>query len=315
MTLATAKANAVARGFTVLFRQEVRQNQPLYPEVCTVVPSSSKDEAYVGLGDTPGMREFLGDRQFHQLRSANFTIENKPWESSVGIDRHDIDDDRYGLYNPVVATMGLNASNHPDKILGDLIIAGESATCFDGQFFFDTDHAWGDSGTQSNDLGASAVSATAPTVAEWRTSLSAAVTAMLGFKTDQGDFYIRPRAATLSDLVALVPPSMYEVAVQTVEQTIRLEGGAGTSNVVVHRPRIVPYQYIGANYTGGSNAKWYLCYTGAPLRPFVFQSRSPLQVQIADADNIKEKDVKFMTEARYNVGYGAWFTSVLTTFS
>jgi hypothetical protein len=32
-------------------------------------------------------------------------------------------------------------------------------------------------------------------------------------------------------------------------------------------------------------------------------------------NDIETKDVKFMTEARYNVGYLAWWTAVLTTFT
>ena len=44
------------------------------------------------------------------------------------------------------------AQAHWAKLLSDLIIAAESTVCYDGQYFFDTDHSEGDSGTQDNDL-------------------------------------------------------------------------------------------------------------------------------------------------------------------
>ena len=37
-------------------------------------------------------------------------------------------------------------------LINAALLAGESTVCFDGQYFFDTDHSEGDSGSQSNDI-------------------------------------------------------------------------------------------------------------------------------------------------------------------
>lgn len=57
----------------------------------------------------------------------------------------------------------------------------------------------------------------------------------------------------------------------------------------------------------------YLHHTASPFRGFVFQRRQPLVLTRKDDREFKE--VKFMTDARYAVGYGMWTESVLTTFA
>jgi phage major head subunit gpT-like protein len=51
------------------------------------------------------------------------------------------------------------------------------------------------------------------------------------------------------------------------------------------------------------------------LRPFVFQARRPLARQMKGMDDREFKNVKFMTDARYNLGYLAWWNAVLTEFN
>ncbi|MFN9293503.1 MAG: Mu-like prophage major head subunit gpT family protein, partial [Planctomyces sp.] len=91
----------------------------------------------------PGMREWLGERQFSELRAANFVLENKHWESSLLIKKTDLADDNLGQYGPVLEQLGIEAAHHPDELWFSVLEQGESTACFDGQFFFDTDHVWG----------------------------------------------------------------------------------------------------------------------------------------------------------------------------
>ena len=63
------------------------------------------------------------------------------------------------------------------------------------------------------------------------------------------------------------------------------------------------------------SSKMYLFNLDGALKPFVFQAREPISRQMKGLDDIETKDVKFMTESRYNVGYLAWWKAVLTTFT
>lgn len=305
MSVDTARAITNLRSLTQKFDQGMEAATPFYPNLCTVIPSDGADEEYGGIGSVPGFREWAGDRVFNTLRGAKFTIENRKWESSVRIEKDDIDDDRLKKYSPVMEQLGMEAMMHPDELLFETIIAGDAQVCFDGQYFFDTDHAWGDSGTQSNDLSATAATGTTPTAAEFRTAYHAARAAMLGFKRDNGKYYHRPTIGPMTDLMLLVKPAHQEVA--TTALTAELVNG-GDTNIVLDKPKIIACPYITADV-------FYLLRTGQPLKPFVFQARQPVARQMKGMDDREFKDVKFMADARYNVGYFAWWNAVLTTWT
>jgi phage major head subunit gpT-like protein len=305
MALDTAKAIVTLRTLTKKFDKRVMAAQPFYPQVCTIVPSDGLNEEYGLLGNMPGIREWLGDRQFKELRAGKFTIENKHWESSLAIKKTDIADDRMSMYGPLMEELGQEAAHHPDELFYAALVAGETTECFDGQNFFDTDHAWGDSGTQDNDLTYAAATGAAPTAAEFRAAFHQARTAMVKFKNDQGKFLNRPTLKSMSNLLCLVPPDLELAAYEGLTANLL----SNNSNVVIDRPQIV----VAPQLTDAT--KFYLFNTAAILKPMVFQAREPLSRDMKGLDDLETKDVKFMTEARYNVGYLAWWTAVLTTFT
>lgn len=313
MSLVTAAYQVVQRDLTQIFIDRMNYNKekqpPIYPQLCTVVPSTSIDEKYAWLGALPGVREWLGDRQFKQLRAADFTLKNKDWESSLEFEKNDVDDDRTGGFRTQIEALADEAMFHPDELLMTVAAAGESQPCYDGQFFFDTDHLWGDSGSQSNDLTYPAATGTTPTVAEFKASFHQALLALLQFKNDRGKFFNRPRVGKLGNLVCAVPVALYEVATVAFEQIIAVEGSVATTNVVLEKPTVWPIQYM------TDATKWVLYYTGGRVRPFVFQARKPLDFKMKGADDIEFKVLKAMTWARYNIGYGHWASAVLTTFT
>ena len=305
MALDIASAQVKLRDITAKFDNGVDSAEPFYPTVCYDASSVRSSEKYGWIGNMPGMREWVGDRQFSELRSANFVIDNKHFESSLAIKKTDIADDNLGQYGPIMEQLGIEAAHHPDELWFDALELGESTACFDGQFFFDTDHSWGKSGSQSNDLTSTVSDTSAVTVAELKTAIRSAVQQMLGFKNDQGKLYHRPTVSRLNDLTLLVPLALRDVAYDALESQLL----SNSTNVIVDRPTIVASPYL------TSDVKFYLFKTGDPVKPFVFQQREPLSRMMKGLDDIEIKDVKFMTEARYNVGYFAWWTAVLTTLT
>jgi phage major head subunit gpT-like protein len=306
MALDTAAAVTRLRSLTVRFDAGVEAATPMYPELCTIVPSEGADEEYGWLGSMPGMREWLGDRIFDKLRAAKFTLANKDWESGLEIEKNDIDDGRLLKYGPVLEELGKEAAYHPDELLFEVLMASESQVCWDGQFFVDTDHVWGDSGSQSNDLTYNALDHTAVTEDEFRAAYHAARAAMLGFKNDRGKYLVRPRINPLPQLLLIVPPTLEEVANKAINKQLV---DAGESNIVLSKPRIMTSNYF------TSTVSFDLVNLEGPLKPFVFQARRALQRQMKGMDDREFKHVKFMTDARYNVGYLAWWKFVRTTFN
>lgn len=306
MALNTAKYEVVQRTLTQSFREAAMAATPFYPNVCSTVTSDGADEGYGLIGNMPGVREWLGDRQFNELRAADFTIKNKLWEASLQVEKTDIDDDRIGLYGPLMTDLAAEASYHPDELFFQTLVNGESTACFDGQFFFDTDHSWGDSGTQSNDLTYAAATGTTPTAEEFRAAFHAARAAMMKFKNDKGKLLNRPINQRLSDLLVVVNPDFEVVATEALTANLTSTGG---SNIVLDRPRIVSSAHL------TDTSKMYLFNLQGALKPFVFQARQPISASWKGADDAETKFLKFMTSGRYNVGYLAWWKAVLTTFT
>ena len=305
MAIDIASAQVKLRDLTAKFDNRVAAATPFYPTVCYDASSVRTSEKYGWIGNMPGMREWLGGRQFSELRAANFVLENKHWESSLLIKKTDLADDNLGQYGPVLEQLGIEAAHHPDELWFSVLEQGASSTCFDGQYFFDTDHAWGNSGTQSNSITSTVVSTSAPTVAEVKTAIRKMVKTMLAFKNDQGKLYNRPTVGRLNDLTLLVPLALRDLVYDALESELI----GNSTNVVVDRPNIVSSPYL------TSDVKLYLFKTGEAVKPFVFQRREPLTRMMKGIDDLETKDVKFMTEARYNVGYFAWWTSILCTLT
>ncbi len=129
--------------FNTLFNQAFSEQKPTYEKVATVVPSTSDSETYAWLGDIPGMREWIGDREIQNLTGSDYTIKNKDFELTVGVDRNAIEDDKIGLYKPSIQMLGASAASHPDELVYALLASGFEAKCYDGKAFFATDHEVG----------------------------------------------------------------------------------------------------------------------------------------------------------------------------
>jgi len=131
---------ALFTGYKAAFNTGFRTSEKYWDKLATMVPSSSSVELYAWLGQFPGMREWIGDRVIKSMEAHNYSIRNKPFESSIGVDRDNIEDDSYGIFNPMFQEMGYAAATHPDQLIFALLQAGFTTACYDGQYFFDVDH-------------------------------------------------------------------------------------------------------------------------------------------------------------------------------
>lgn len=136
-------------GYKAAFNKGFRGGDVNWQQVATRVPSTTKAEEYGWLGQFPKLREWVGDRHVKGMASHGYTIKNKKFEATIAVPRDDIEDDTYGVYTPLMQEMGYAARVHPDELIFGLLANGFTETCYDGQYFFDTDHPVGN-GVVSN---------------------------------------------------------------------------------------------------------------------------------------------------------------------
>jgi phage major head subunit gpT-like protein len=142
MMVTAASLTALQVGFKKNFQDAFTATRPNadFTRVATVINSTSKSETYGWLGKFPKMREWVGDRVIKDMEAKGYTITNKDFEATVGVDRNDIEDDNLGVYGPLMQEMGVSAAQQPDDLTFGLMAQGTTETCYDGQYFFDTDH-------------------------------------------------------------------------------------------------------------------------------------------------------------------------------
>lgn len=150
LTITPANLTLLKQGFNAAFKNSFGSAKPMWDKVALKVQSSTGEEIYAWLGANTKLREWVGERVYQNLKLHGYTIKNKTFESTVAVPREAIDDDQYGVYTPLMAQMGQDAAQHPDELVFGLIALGMSTLCYDGQYFFDTDHPVGLSGAEAS---------------------------------------------------------------------------------------------------------------------------------------------------------------------
>ena len=140
MIINSANLAAVRTGFSTLFSKGLGQASSAYKKFATVVPSSTKEQKYGWLGKIPSVREWIGARVVQNLSEHDYTIKEKKWELTLGVDRDDIETDNIGTYGPLFENMGESTGAKWDELVFTMYKLGFTLTCYDGQAFFDTDH-------------------------------------------------------------------------------------------------------------------------------------------------------------------------------
>jgi len=147
MEISAANLTALFTGFDVVFQRGFEKPPSYYEQVASIVRSGSRQTTYPWLGRTTKFREWLGDRVIQALEAHTYTIVSKNFEDTVAIDRNDIEDDTYGVYEPIIEQLGWDTKVHPDMMLfamiKDAVANPSDVVCFDGQPFFSASHPVG----------------------------------------------------------------------------------------------------------------------------------------------------------------------------
>ena len=147
MEITAANLTALFTGFDVIFQRGFERPPSYYEQIATVVRSTSRQTVYPWLGRTTHFREWLGDRVVQALETHSYTIVNKDFEDTISISRNDIEDDNYGVYEPVIEQLGWDAKVHPDVLLFTMIKSAvttpSSVLAYDNLPFFSASHPVG----------------------------------------------------------------------------------------------------------------------------------------------------------------------------
>ncbi len=148
MIINHANLAIINQAYNGAFRAGLSTAAPMWQQLATLVPSAASEETYAWLGKFTRFREWLGERQYQSLMLHSYSIKNRTFENTVEVLRDHIEDDKYGMFSPVVQQLGQDAATHPDEMVFDVVNNAFATRCYDGQYFFDTDHPVGPPGRQ-----------------------------------------------------------------------------------------------------------------------------------------------------------------------
>lgn len=290
--------SSVFTGLKTIFNKAFDGAMSQWEKTAMKVPSGTKTEDYSWLSRFPKMRKWIGDKTLRSLSAHKYSVVNDDFEATVVVDRNDIEDDQIGIYNPQAQEAGYSSKQLPDELVSELKNNAFASTCYDGQYFYDTDHEV--AGASVSNKGTAALSAATAVLAA--ASYGAARTAIMSFKDDEG------RPLGLIPDVLEVPPAL--------ETTANLL--ANSDKLQDESPNPYKGQFtVIVNPWLTSTTAWFLHVTNRPIKPFVYQERkAPVFVQATDPssdDVFMRKEFKFGVEARAAGGYGLWQLSYGST--
>lgn len=279
-------------------------------DVAMTVNSDSASESYAWLGNAPALREFIGGRTPKELRENGFVITNKDYETSLRIRSKDVRRDKLGMIQIRVNQLAERVLDHPAKLLSSLLMSGAATLCYDGQYFFDTDHVEGDSGAQSNSISVDITTTTAPTVDEFSTAVMKGVQALYTIKDDTGE----PMNQNAARFQVQVPVAFMGVALEAVNAMLGVGGKTNTLTAlrttftidVVPNPRLT--------WTD----KFVVIRTDAGAKAFILQEEIARDVVALGEGSEYEKlnqEHLYGVDWTGNVGFGLWQYAVLVTFT
>lgn len=267
MLLNTANLSMMFTAFSLQYQGGYGRAEIFWRTLATLVPSSTTTMTYAWMEKIPKLREWIGPKQPQNLAARGpRVVTNKPFELTIQVPKHAIQDDSYGIFAPMAEDMGFQAAKWPDDVVGAKLL--ENPTCFDGQAYFDTAHPvdLDDAGKgvyQNYYSSGRALNAT---------NYGFAKATMRGFKGADG----RPIGARGTLLV--VPPSLEETAMQVLNSDYlpKLADGASlgdgdvgmVQNVWKGSADLVVIDELEAEPTA-----WYLIDNRKAIKPIIFQLR------------------------------------------
>lgn len=274
------------------------------------------------LGSSPSIKEWIGKRKVSHPAAFDFAIRMKKWSNDGVMPLDLLNHDKTGEAQMWLDDFIASRPLHYEELIADLIVAAETALCFTGHPFFDTDHSFGDSGAFNNDLTYNAANENAVTPYEAALAISAAIEAMRSFPDDQGR-KIANRGMTAVDVLA-APGSANAAALRTAITSKTLDTGAGSvDNPLAGQDVNVQFNSDGLLTLGAT--KFVVARSrrlgDVRARPFVIertiddQSLYVLGPNNSPATVVEHDGVLIAIKEVDNAGYGLPTHAVLTTFT
>ena len=287
--------NHLIYGARAGFLQALKSVTPQWTQIANVVNMDRKSVDLVDLGAAPMPKESGAGITIQDFIEKNLTIKPKDWDITVFISHNAMQDDQTGVLENRVRGAGQNFQKHMDKIVFQALNGGGAATyglCYDGQYFFDTDHVDKGGLYQTNQSNANTLTLTLD-------NFETVWVAASQYLDDQGEI-----VGFMPNLL-VVPPAYKREAAQIADNREAYDVANRAINPFSGETRYIVSPYL-------DSTSWYLLAGNESIKPIMLVMREQPNLQEAWFDPAKPDGghYYFKFYARYNVAYSDWRLAV-----
>jgi phage major head subunit gpT-like protein len=301
MQISDAALAAIFRGYRVIYDQAYQATPTISDDFVMTSPSTNEQEVIDWLGSVPGMKQLLGEIVIQNLAGQTWTVTNSEFESTVAVKQSRVENDTFGIYNPLMSALGAAAKQHKDQlVIAETLVNGFTLKDFTGSTFFGTNKK-----REPKDPGYTNT-ATYPLNAYGYMKARAQLLARLN---------AAGRPLNLGRKLVLICSAANEpIAKQILSSDTMIQAVAGTSgdtsvggaitNINKGTAQVVPSAYIDACATPNA---WFLIETGMIFKPFIWQvNKEPVLTSLTSmsSDHVfKHHEFLYQAYGRYNASF------------
>ncbi len=138
--LTQAQIDAFNTTLVANFNQGLASGDESWKKIAGLMPSSSAGNTYAWLSQFPQFREWIGARQHKAVKERAYRVDNRKFENTLDVPREDFEDNNLSMYSGIASSYGQSVIDLKNDLVYGAVKAGFSSICYDGQYFFDTDH-------------------------------------------------------------------------------------------------------------------------------------------------------------------------------
>ena len=268
MVVQTEIVEALRTRVHALYAQIHEEYTPIWPAYVTEITGAETVNKMDWFGAMPIMREVKGPIDIGKVHHHDYTITVGRQGVGILVELKMLYHNRLDQVGLMLRDFFARTVTYEDRVCAQTLSAGFSTTCFDGQYFYDSDHSWGDSGTVSN-VGTAAFSADDPT------AYNVAWSAINTCPDEQGI----PMGFVPTHLV--VHPDLRDKTLRLLKAQTVKEGG---TNVYAGDVQVIVTAHL------STATEWHLLACGRPVKPIVKMVEIPFSTATIDDSELIAKN-------------------------
>lgn len=111
-----------------------------HTEFTMEIQSDSSSNTYEWMSEMPIAQEWKGARKLKNVAMRTYEVDNKDWETSIEVHENDVMDNKLAGKMVSAKNLGKRIKEVKPRQAYLALKKGHETLCYDGQFFFDTDH-------------------------------------------------------------------------------------------------------------------------------------------------------------------------------